>query len=182
MNRMRIHALSLYYCGLNTGNEAYSRFHAARLPAELQLKLKEESFKAVDAVDLEVNYKSNNSISRSNPTYFRAGVETKLGYQLSLYQSVSTYRQTIDLAVTKQPEYFALLNWSATSHLSLGVAYHYLNTDVDGYKIPANLLYASVSTKLSRFSLGLNGSFLSTGSGNYRQFGGSAGVVLTREA
>lgn len=168
----------LYYCGLNTGDEAFARFHAAKLPKELQQKLKEDAFKPVDAIDLEYNYKANTTESRSNPTYLRAGLNTQLGYRLTLYQSVSNYQQTIDAVLTKQPEYFALLNWSLTSHTSLNVAYHYLNTSVGGLNYPGNLLFASLSTKMNRFRLGINGSVLNTDLGNSKQFGLQAGVTL----
>ncbi|MCX6239301.1 MAG: hypothetical protein NTY07_17395 [Bacteroidia bacterium] len=113
----------LYYCGLNTGDEAFARIHAEKLPKDLQQKLNEEAFKPADAIDFEFNFKANSSNTRSNPTYLRAGLSTQLGYRLSLYQSVSNYQQTIDAGLTKQPEYFALLNWSVTSHTSLGLVY-----------------------------------------------------------
>jgi hypothetical protein len=106
------------------------------------------------------------------------GLSTNLGYRLKLYQSISTYQQTVDNSLTKQPEYFALLNWSVTSRTSLDVAYHRLNTSVDGYKYPGNLFFGALSTKLNRFSLGLNGSVLSNSTDNYKQFGLQAGVTL----
>lgn len=168
----------LYYCGLNTGNEAFSRFQAEKLPKELQEKLKEESFKPVDAVDFEFNYKTNNSNSRSNPTYLRLGINTQIGYHLSLYQSVSNYQQMIETSLTKQPGYFASLNWSVRSNMSLNVAYHYLNTDIDGYKYPENLLFAAIATELNRFSLSINGSILNDGINNFQQIGLLAGVVF----
>jgi hypothetical protein len=168
----------LYYCGINTGDAAYARFHAEKLPKDLQLKLKEDVFKPVDAVDFEISYKANSIISRSNPTYLRAGINSQLGYRLSLYQSVSSYQQTLDASLTKQQEYYAFLNWSVTSHTSLGVAYHYLNTGVSGILYPSNLVWASLTTKMNRFSIGINGSILSEGTNNSMQFGLKAGVTL----
>lgn len=169
----------LYYCGLNTGNEAFARFHAGKLPPDIKKSLAIKAFNPVDAIDLEYNYKANTSSTRSNPTYLRAGLSTQFGYRLTLYQSVSNYQQTIDaVSLTKQPEYFALLDWSVTSHTSLDVAYHYLNTSIDGFKYPGNLIFATLSTKLNRFSLGLNGSILNDDTGNYEQFGFQAGVTL----
>jgi hypothetical protein len=168
----------LYYCGLNTGNEAFARFHAEKLPKDLQQRLKEEAFKPVDAIDLEYNYKALNTISRSNPTYLRAGISTQLGYRLSLYQSVSNYQQTFGTSLTKQPEYFALLSWSVNSHTSLSAAYHYLNSSINGYKYPGNLLFAALITKIDRFSLGLNSSILNANLKNLMQFGLQAGVTL----
>ncbi|NEW83695.1 MAG: hypothetical protein GZ094_15200 [Mariniphaga sp.] len=168
----------LYYCGLNTGNEAFARFHAEKLPKDLQQRLKEEAFKPANAIDLEFNYKANNVLSRSNPTYLRAGLSTQLSYRVTLYQSVSNYQQTIDSSLTKQPEYYALLNWSLTSHLSLDVAYHYLNVSVDGYKYPGNMVLAALTTKINRFSLGINGSILRDAFSNYKQIGLHGGVTL----
>jgi len=168
----------LYYCGLYTGDDAYARFHGVKLTPEAKKRLGIEKFKPVDAVDMEFNYKSNDSQLRSNPTYLRAGISTKLGYRMKLYQSVSNYQQTIDTAVTKQPEYFALVDWSLTSHISLDIAYHYLSTSYSGTKIPGNLVFAKLSTSISRFNLGLNGSFLSSSLGQVKQFGLFGGVTL----
>lgn len=167
----------LYYCGLNIGDEANARFHARQFPKELQQKLKLKAIKPFNAVDLEYNYKINNSSTRSDPTYLRIGLSGQLGYRFSFYQSVSYYTQTVDLALTEQPEYFALLNWEVNSHSTLSVAYHFLNTSVDGTKYPGNLIYGSFTRKISRYSLGLNGSFLSSDFGNVQQYGLTGGVV-----
>ncbi|HEY3389649.1 MAG TPA: hypothetical protein VGK38_08775, partial [Prolixibacteraceae bacterium] len=168
----------LYYCGLNTGNEAFARFQVEKLPKELQHKLNEEALKPIDAIDLEFDYKANRVLSRSNPTYLRAGINSQLGYRLTLYQSVSNYQQVIDATLTKQPEYYALLDWSMTSHLSLDVAYHYLNVSVDGYKYPGNMIFSALSTKINRFNLGVNGSILNSDAGTFKQFGLLAGFTL----
>ena len=176
----------LYYSVLNTANQAYARYIAAKFPTELKKKLGIKTFKPVDAVDLEYNFKNNDSQTRTNPTYLRAGISTQLGYRFQLYQSVSNYRQTVDTSLTKQPEYFALLTWSATSKITVDVAYHYLNTTVAGYKIPGNLVFAALSTNLHRISLGANGSILNSKIGNTSQLGiyacyafpGKSGIYL----
>ncbi len=161
----------LYYSVLNTGNPAYARFIAEKLPPELKKKMGIRTFKPVDAVDLEYNFKNNDSQTRTNPTYLRAGICTQLGYRLQLYQSVSNYRQTVDTSLTKQPEYFALLTWSATSKITVDAAYHYLNTSVAGYQIPGHLAFAAISANLQRVSLGVNGSILNSNIENTSQFG-----------
>ncbi len=168
----------LYYCGLNTGNVIYARLQAQKLSPETKKRLGIHAFNPVVSVDLEYNYKSNNSGSRSNPAYFRAGIYTQAGYRLSLYQSASNYKQTVDSVLIKQPDYFALLNWSVTSRTSLSVAYHHLNTSLDGYKYPGNLVFASLLTRLNRFSFGLNGSYFKYDLGEFKQIGMLAGVVL----
>jgi len=168
----------LYYCGLNTGNIAYARVHAKKLSAEAKIRLGIHAFNPVSSIDLEYNYKYNNSHTRSNPSYFRAGLYTQLGYRLSLYQSASNYKQTVDSILIKQPDYFALINWSVTSHTTLSLAYHHLNTSLDGYKYPGNLVFASLSTQLNRFTLGVNGSFFRYDIGDFKQIGLLAGVTL----
>jgi len=168
----------LYYCGLNTGNDAYARFHAQKLPKDLRQRLKEGAFRPADVVDFEFNYKANTDLSRSNPTFLRMGLKTQLGYRLTLYQSVSRYQQTIDSALTKQPEYYALLDWSLNSHFSLDAAYHYLSTNVDGTKYYGNMVYGALTTRINRFSFSLNGSIFNYDTVNYNQFGIQAGVTL----
>jgi hypothetical protein len=168
----------LYYCGLNTGTMAYARFHAKRFSPELKARLGTRPFNPIASIDLEYNYKSNNSETRSNPAYFRAGLYSQTGYRLSVYQSASNYKQTVDSTVIKQPDYFALINWSVTSHMTLSVAYHHLNTSLDGYKYPGNLAFASLPTKLNRFTLGLNGSYFKYDLGTFRQYGIQAGLTM----
>jgi len=168
----------LYYCGLNTGNEPYARFYADKLPAELQKNLGIKPFKPVSMIDLEYNYKTNNSHTRSNPTYIRMGIGTQLGYRLTLYQYVADYEQKIDSSSYHQPEYFALLNCSVTSHILLNIAYHHLHTSENGTYDPGNLFLAALSTKINRFTLGANGSVLKDDYGNNDQFGVWGGVTL----
>lgn len=168
----------LYYCGLNTGNIAYARFHARKLSPEAKKRIGIRAFNPAASIDLEYNYKSNNGDDRSNPAYFRAGLYSQAGYRLSLYQSVSNYKQTVNSILIKQPDYFALLNWTINSHTSLLMAYHYLNTSLDGYKYSGNLVYASISRSLHWYTLGLNGSFFRYDLGDFTQIGLHAGVVL----
>ncbi len=168
----------LYYCGLNNGNDAYSRYQAAKLSAELKKKLGIHAFNPIASVDVEYNYKYNNNNTRSNPVYYRAGIYTQAGYRLSLYQSISDFKQTIDSVLIKQPDYFALINWSVTSHSSLSLAYHHLNTSLDGYKYPGNLVFGLLSTRFNRFTLGLNGSFFRYNLGDFKQVGLQGGVTM----
>jgi len=169
----------LYYCGLNTGNESFARFHAAKLPVEVQQNLKIQPFKIIDAIDFEYNYKSNNSGTRSNPTYTRLGVNTLFDYRLTLYQSVSYYSQTFNPdTIVKQPEYYAMLSWATSSQISLNVAYHYLGMNKGGVIIPANMGFASISAKMNRFHFGINGSVLTDKLYNTSQIGVNAGITF----
>ncbi len=168
----------LYYCGLNTGNIVYARYHAQKLPDNVKQKLGIKGIDPVATADLEYNYKSNNSDIRSNPTYFRGGIYTHLGYRVSIYQSASDYIQTVNNSLIKQPDYFALINYSVSSHTSLSVAYHHLNTSIDGIRYPGNLLFASVTRNINRLVLGMNGSFFRYSLGDFGQAGLRAAYTL----
>jgi tetratricopeptide (TPR) repeat protein len=55
----------LYYCGLNTGSEESARYYARNLDPETLKRLGIVSIKPVDALDMELNYKSNDATTRS---------------------------------------------------------------------------------------------------------------------
>lgn len=147
----------LYYCGLNTGNEANTRYRAGLLTDELKKTYGIKPFRILNSVDLEYCYKANDNATRGNPAYYRAGISSQLSYRFSLYQSVSTYAQknvsiyketnaqinveTFDSTNIKQFEYFALLNWSLTPHFNLNIGYHYLNTGIKNRYIYTYKLY-----------------------------------------
>ena len=168
----------LYYCGLNTGSEESARYYARNLDPETLKRLGIVSIKPVDALDMELNYKSNDATTRSDPSYYRVGIKTQLGYRLSLYQSVSYYGQTIDGNRTKQPEYFALLKWQATPKIQLKGAFHGINTKVMSYSYPAYLGFLGVSSQIKRFNLEGNISVLSLDTATVQQFGVQATVSL----
>jgi len=168
----------LYYCGINTGNSGSARLYAQKLPEEVKKILKIKSFQPIQVIDLEYNYKFINSDSRTDPSYMRFGINTLLGYRLSLYQSVSNYQQTVNGLKVKQSDYYALVNAAISSHFSASVAYHYLNTTSDGLKYPGKMAYISLNSQFNRFSLGLNGSVLKMNNKDFLQLGLQAGVVL----
>lgn len=168
----------LYYCALNTGNEVSARYHSGKLPSATKKRLNIHPINPVSSVELEYNYKANNYGSRSNPTYFRGGITTQLGFRTTLYQSASNYKQTIDTSLVKQPDYLALMNFSITSNTSLSLAYHHLNTSIDGYKYPGNLYYGALSTRINRYVFGLNGSHFKYGLGEFTQLGVHTGVTV----
>ncbi len=181
----------LYYCGLYTGNESYARYQLSKLPKETREALGVHSVKLIDAVDLEYNYKINNSGTRTNPTYMRLGINTQLGYRLNLYQAGSTYSQTVNTNVlTSQNEYFALLSWKFIAHGSLDFGYHYVNTKVETSIFNGHLFLAGLNIDLQKLELGISGSLLSNLMGKYYQTGikaryvfqGNAGLYLKTSA
>ena len=189
--------LYLYYCGLYTGNNAYTRYQLGKLPDETRKNLKAKPFKIVDAVDVEYNFKTSDNITRYNANYGRFGINTSLGYRLNLYQSVSNFGQSIDSIGLKQNEYYARLNWSVSPKINIAVGYHYINSTtldsitfrepfpLQGKKmsifkdtLPGNLYYSKISFQINRFEIGLSGSVFDYNKVLTQQYGIDAGVTL----
>jgi len=168
----------LYYCRLYTGSEECSRYFARNLDVQTLKQLHVSKITPVDQVEAEYNYKTNDAITRSDPSYYRIGIKTLLGYQLSLTQSVSYFGQTIDAESVKQPEYYALLRWQPTSKIQIKGAFHGINTKIGIYNYPAYMGFLGVSSQLSRFNIEGNVSVLKLDTSTVQQFGIQAGVVL----
>lgn len=176
----------LYYTYLNTGQSDYAGRVVRNFISELRNSLKIKSFVPVESIDAEYNIKYAGTVNRSDPQYFRAGISTKLGYTLSLYQSVSNYTQKITGLINgntittyyKQPEYFALLKWNASNRLLINGGYHFFNTTSGSYVTPGHLILLSVSTYAGRFNLEGNGSILYTANAFVYQAGGSGAFVF----
>jgi len=168
----------LYYCGLNTNDLGNANFAAEKMPVELQKKLSIRKSKVVDAIDLEYNYKSNNTLTRSDPTYMRFGINSQLNFKTSLYQALSSYQQSIDGTAIKQPEYFILLRRSLSDHTSLNIGYHYINTKNGTSISNGNLAYFGINTSVNRYKFDLHSSILNDGGTNISQFGIKGGGTL----
>jgi hypothetical protein len=161
----------LYYSYLYTGREEYAGFLARRLNSELKKALSVNSFEPLESIELEYNYKFAATIHRSDPQYYRLGINSKIGYRLTLSQSFSNYKQVlftqpIDIYETisvRQPEYYGLLKYSASNHFLLKTAYHFIDTPSDTTVNNGNLIYFAFSKDLNRFSIETYGSILSFG-------------------
>jgi tetratricopeptide (TPR) repeat protein len=176
----------LYYCGLYTSNISNARFHADKLPLKNKEAIDFKPFGLVSLFDFEYNFKANNSGSRSNPNYLRAGIGSNLSSRLSLYQSMSTYSQDIDTYSVKQDEYFALMGWTVSPHLVINAAYHYINAQIDSSIYTSNYIgnlgFIKLSSTFNRFDVGFSGSILNNYSGYTSQIGLQAGVQLPGKA
>jgi tetratricopeptide (TPR) repeat protein len=176
----------LYYCGLYTTNIANARFHANKLPLKKKEAIHFKPFVLVNMLDFEYNYKANNSGTRSNPNYLRAGIGSSLSSRFNLYQSMSTYSQDIDTYSVKQNEYFALMSWATTPHIVINAAYHYIDAQIDSAIYTSNFIgnlgFIKLSSTFNRFDIGLSGSLLNNYSGYTSQIGLQAGVQLPGKA
>jgi len=134
----------LYYCGVNIGNEAYTRFRSAKLSASNKNSYNIQRTKLISTIDCEYNMKFNDYSKRGNPQYGRIGLESKIGYKLSIYQAFSVYSQTnqsksqdnsgliptssTDSSSIKQTEYFISGTFNLAAHWQLNAGYHYVNS------------------------------------------------------
>jgi tetratricopeptide (TPR) repeat protein len=162
----------LYYSYLNTGKEEFAGVLERRMDTALRKALSINRFTILESVDFEYNYKYAAAVTRSNPQYLRVGVNTKLGYRVSLYQSYSDFHQVITVKQNvltienpyKQPEYFALLKYNFSGRLLFKAAYHYIQTSTGTTVTPGSLFLFAASKDINSFSLELVGSVL-----NYEQ-------------
>ena len=177
--------LYLYYNGLNTGNAAYARYYASRLPQATKDYYKIKAFVPFNSIDFE-GYNRNfvNYILRSSPNYYRMGIQSLLGYRLSLYQMISTFNQKIEYETIqlKQNEYYGLLTWTAAPKTYLSAGYHYINTGVtnetDTVNYPGNLFFGKVQQNFSHFDFSLSTSYFSNSYSKVSQTGMEIGVTL----
>lgn len=176
----------LYYSYLNIGKEEYAGIFARRLNPELRKSLSITSFKLIESIEAEYNFKYAGTKNRSNPQYYRLGINTKLGNRFTLYQSLSNYNQdiavqqigNIETISVRQPEYYALLKYFVSNHLLLKTAYHYINSTSDSFTGIGNFAYLAVSQDVNRFSFEANGSVLSFGQGLTYQAGIQSGFLF----
>jgi hypothetical protein len=161
--------LYLYYCGLYSGDDTYTRYRSSFLLDETKKYFKIKSTKVLDAVDVEYNYKSNNSKLRTNPSYYRLGLNTQLFDRLSIYQAGSFYKQGIEPGVTaSQAEYYVKTNFILSPYSTIDAAYHYVHSNVNkdattrllNDTLKGDLFYAKYSTRISFLNLSLGGSVL----------------------
>ena len=174
----------LYYAAANVGDNEMAMFHASKLSVETQKLLKLKSFRPLDAIDFEYNYKINDSDIRSNPNYTRIGLNSQPDYRFNIYQAISRYNQINNLYTKiQQDEYFLLLTYNLFSRTTVRFGYHYLNADVDDtmYNVndtlKTNVLLGSFSQRFGRFDVSVSSSFL-TGDTLQIQTGVHLGFVL----
>ncbi len=156
-----ISRLYLYYNGQNTGRTAFARFHASRLSESNLKQIGEKRLRIADAIDLEYSFKMPDNPDIHQAHYMRLGLNSQIGYKLSLYQSFSTFNQNTDTTQTWQNEYFVLLGWNPTAKTNISIGYHSVGSKViygsDSFYYPGNIFYGKITQQLNRFDLALSG-------------------------
>ena len=167
----------LYYSALNAGSEN-TRYYAGNLSDDSASKLGIRPFNPIESLDTEFNLKINEAKTRSNQNYYRFGINTELGYHLSLYQAYAYLDQLIGNELTRQPEYMALLKWTLTPVWHVKTAYHRLFTNIGNVNYLANMGYIALSSRLNRFNFEANASTLKSTLTTTQQIGFQASVVF----
>lgn len=159
----------LYYSYLLSGKVEYAGRWIKHFTPEMKKNITVPSNKLISAIDLEYNFKYSGSVLRSNPTYYRIGIDSKLSAGISLYQSFSKYNQKVKVLekgslipyLTEQPEYYGILNINAGSRLMIRAGYHYISTSSGRLMNKGNLIILSASPDFNRFTIDLSSSLFS---------------------
>lgn len=183
----------LYYAAMQVGDADMANYHASKFDSATVKSLNLRSFKPIEAVDIEFNYKKNDALSdpslsisnlRSNPTYIRVGLSSQPTFRFNIYQSVSRYNQTlISTTDVVQNEYYILLTYNLFSRSTLHVGYHHVKTLLDdatnnySNSTRANVFLGGFSQRLGRFNVGLSSSVI-TGDTLQSQVGAYVGLTL----
>ncbi len=115
-------------------------------------------FSAIEAgFELGLKYPAINT--RGNSTYTRISFANRLGYRLTLSQSISYFNQQVFSSSIKQYEYYGKLNYMAIPHLGIKAAYHYLNTSNFTEVYHNGLVFFGLNYQLPYFSPQLDFSF-----------------------
>lgn len=151
--------LYLYYCGLNLSDQAFARYWGSKMDQKTKKELKLKNIKLVSQMDAEYNYKTRYSPYRSAPSYYRVGLNSQLGYQWSVYQSISEYFQTYNQTnKTIQFDYYGSVNFVFNHKLDFTAAYHYLSANYASEIYTGNMMFGKANYKLNRFSAAASGS------------------------
>lgn len=168
----------LYYSNLYAGS-INTRYHAGNLSDEATKRLNIKPVQPAESFDTEVAIKTNKSQTRSDQLYYRFGLNSELGYRISLYQAYGYFEQTISNELTRQPEYLAILNLTVSPVLHIKGSYHRLFTRYSNVNDPGNLGLVAISSQVNRFNFEANASvFKSTSSTKTIQTGLQASVVF----
>lgn len=153
----------LYLSYLYTGKPEYAGFLAKTMTPALRQELSVNRFAPAENVDLEIGYTFMGSGFRSDAPYYRAGLGSRLGYRVGLYQSVSGYSQSVAENFTpgsgtfsiRQPEYYAQFSWNIAPRMMIHTGYHFLKTRSGSETNSGHMIIAVITPELDRFIAGL---------------------------
>ncbi|MXV16917.1 tetratricopeptide repeat protein [Hufsiella ginkgonis] len=124
-NQTALYFLSLCNSNLNRDNEA--DYFVRNLENKTVGGRAVRSF-AITRFGIETSVKMPQIVTRGNASYTRAALKNRIGYSLSLDQSLSYFGQAFPGDRNRQFEYYGKLQYMPVANLSLLGAFHYLNS------------------------------------------------------
>lgn len=181
-----ISRLYLYFTNRATGHHLAARYHASRLPVNLQTQHSIPRTRWLNSLDAEYSYKRPEAFFRDNDlrgdgSYRRIGLHSFPAYRLSVYQSLSGFQQSTEWGnFTHQLEYMGSIHAQVTAALTAQVGYRYVGSRYtllpDSFYLPGQQLAFRLEYQLSRFDLALSASRYSNNFLKVGQWGAHWGV------
>jgi tetratricopeptide (TPR) repeat protein len=159
---------ALYLCGINSGDFNYANYYASLMSVDTK-KYWGIKPRWADAVDAEYNYKVNVNTNRSNPVYYRAGLNMKPTSWMSVYNAVSDYTQTVPGKNIKQLEYYLGTSIALSPHFNCLLAYHYVGGNISGEMQNANFQYGRLTGRWGWLAIDAIGASMNTTTNIYDQ-------------
>ena len=158
----------LYFSNLNIGRKETADYYLSGMSPEQRELYHIKPPKAIESIDFELSTDITSTYQRSNPSYYRIGIGSSIVPGISLYQSLSGYKQrgiveypTLDYNFRiRQIEYYGILKYSLLSHLNLKTAYHFLHSDFSSDITYSHLGYAGLSAALGSADIGVDFSLI----------------------
>ena len=176
----------LYYSNLDLLRVETAGYYSSRMTPDQRKAYQIKPTKIVESIDLELSTKITSTSLRSNPNYFRFGLNSRPLQRLSLYQSVSVYNQqgTIQNPAQQFPfhirqfGYYGLIRYALFSHWNIKAAYHFIYSDFSSSITYSNLGYAVLSANFDILSLSIDASAIHNGEYITKQGGLKAGLTI----
>jgi len=172
--------LYLYYCGLYTADESYTRFYASKLNDNYKKEYGIKAFRPLNAFDFEYNRKTENiTLNRSGVNYIRLGLNSEPTYNFSVYLSFSKYMQALyNSGKIDQTGYYILGTWNPSANVSVSGGFHYLNCKADSSLYHSNMFFGKIGYKKYLFDAALMASTFKNSAYRYNQVGVHLGLTL----
>ena len=174
----------LFYNATNLGRNSLARYYSKGFSKEDLQYYHQQTYRWIDAIDSEYSYKMVNSNVVHDAAYRRIGINSQIGRQLNLYQSVAFFNQNTDTTKTEQYEYYVLASWNPLPKTNLSLGYHYVLPEVNyvyvgisyPYTYPGHAFFGKLSQQIHRFDIAGSGAFYNSKRVNSQQVGLHASV------
>lgn len=176
----------LYYTNRELLRSESAGYYSSRMTPDQRKSYQIKAIRIIESIDFELNTKITSTTLRSDPQFFRIGLNSRPLQRLSLYQGVSTYNQigTIQYPNQKfgfqirQIEYYGLIKYAVFPHWNIKAAYHFLYSDFSSSITYSNLGYAGLSADFDMLTLSIDASAIHNNQYITKQGGFKAGIII----